>query len=285
MDQTNYTKCNDMDQLDSEYKIDHDFRIELQNSREVLIEKTSSKYYRVRDADNEKVAELVTKAKGPNRSLRKFASELGVSHNTIRRIIDMGNSTNCNNELIFKIAEHADPDSGVTLTDLLIAQGLQSSDTAKFSMYYMKLTENSMMNNIIKTIKSKGYSATPYKELYSVNTTFQFDGVLTSDAVGKEEGLWAFEFYVPSPKETEFATGAAVRKLDKIMAMLYRDELFLDKISLVVTMRSAFDQIVNRVKNYRISDEISIILLNDKKVEDEFIIPMKMRYTESIFKD
>lgn len=83
-----------------------------------------SDYIRVKDYDGQRLSELVVRAKGENRSLNQFAKECGVNPSTMSRLINMKNNTPCSEDLIDAIAKNADPDSGITLEELLEAYGL-----------------------------------------------------------------------------------------------------------------------------------------------------------------
>lgn len=81
-------------------------------------------YVRVCQPNKERLAELTLKAKGESRSLTEFANACGVSASTLSRVINQKTTRPNSDDLIAAIAENADPDSGVTLQDLLEAHGL-----------------------------------------------------------------------------------------------------------------------------------------------------------------
>lgn len=81
-------------------------------------------YVRVCPPNKERLAELTLKAKGEKRSLNEFASACGVSASTLSRVINQKTTKPNSDDLIAAIAENADPDSGVTLQDLIEAHGL-----------------------------------------------------------------------------------------------------------------------------------------------------------------
>ena len=240
-------------------------------------------YIRVRETNHEKLSELVVRAKGPHKSLRQFAIELGSSPATIHRIVEMKNAMKCNDELIFKIAEHAEPNSGVTLDLLLNAQGLAAVDAVtKNNRCYMKMQQESMMKYVMENIKKSGYSASLTYEL-NTQINYAFDKVIFSDAVGKDGGLWAFDCVAPTQIGIENDPGFLARKLEKVMSMFYTNKINVDKVSIVVPTRNMLEQIVNRYNDCIIPDEISIILLEGKEIKEEYIMPMYMRNPKSIF--
>lgn len=81
-------------------------------------------YVRISPPNKEKLAELTLRAKGESRSLTEFANTCGVSASTLSRVINQKTTRPNSDDLIAAIAENADPDSGVTLQDLLEAHGL-----------------------------------------------------------------------------------------------------------------------------------------------------------------
>ena len=82
-----------------------------------------SEYVRTRDPDRDKLSELVVKAKGPKRSMRKFAEEIGVNPSTLSRLVNQKTAGAVTDKLIAEIATHADPESGVTFEELIDAGG------------------------------------------------------------------------------------------------------------------------------------------------------------------
>ena len=80
-------------------------------------------YIRTGKADQEALSQLVLHAKG-SRSMNDFAKECEVNTSTISRIINMKNTTACSDDVLMAISKAADPESGVTLEQLLVANGM-----------------------------------------------------------------------------------------------------------------------------------------------------------------
>ena len=80
-------------------------------------------YIRTGKADLETLSQLVLRAKG-SRSMNDFAKECEVNTSTISRIINMKNTTACSDDVLMAISKAADPESGVTLEQLLMANGM-----------------------------------------------------------------------------------------------------------------------------------------------------------------
>ena len=54
----------------------------------------------MKECDDQKLSELVVKAKGINRFLNQFAKDCGVNPSTMSRLINMKNNTTCSEDLI-----------------------------------------------------------------------------------------------------------------------------------------------------------------------------------------
>lgn len=81
-------------------------------------------YVRVRYPDMEVLGMLTQKAIGKNRSLTEFAADCGLAPSTISRVINGKFQNPISDGIIAAIAKNADPESGVTLEDLLAVHGL-----------------------------------------------------------------------------------------------------------------------------------------------------------------
>ena len=81
-------------------------------------------YVRIRYADMDVLGALTQRAIGPNRSLTEFAEVCGLSPSTISRVVNGKFTKYISDGVIAAIAKNADPDSGVTLKDLLAANGM-----------------------------------------------------------------------------------------------------------------------------------------------------------------
>ena len=75
------------------------------------------------NVDKEKFSSLILKAKGPKRTIRAFAEEIGVAPSTLTRIINKQNKGKSSYALLEKIAKHAYPQANVTLEKLLDVNG------------------------------------------------------------------------------------------------------------------------------------------------------------------
>ena len=225
------------------------------------------KYVRVRDVDREKLSELIIKAKGPSRSIRAFAEELGVNPSTLTRIINMQNKSYSKDSLIVSIAEHADPDSNVTLEMLMDAHGIRERSTVETSEYHA-VFEKRMRQVIFDELITRG--CTVQNVLLDAPVgRFRYDMVLETDALG---GLskWAFEFKAVT---VNFMGLGNVRNwISRIMECFYLNKGEIRRISLVVENKEVFEKLKKCLNDYSIPDEFSILHIGDNQVLDEYIV-------------
>ena len=161
-------------------------------------------YARIRTPDKDALADLVIKAKGPARSLRQFAEELGVNVSTLSRIINKKTSRANSDTLIADIADHADPNSNVTFELLMEAHGMALKET--ISGKSMFLFAESASNVILKELVRRGYSISGMlhegrytrKQMASLDSVMgrcYLDLEVHTNALGKEDSVWLFDFH------------------------------------------------------------------------------------------
>ena len=225
------------------------------------------KFVRVRDVDRQKLSELIVKAKGPRRSIRVFAEELGVNPSTLTRIINMQNKSYSRDSLIISIAEHADPDSNVTLEMLMDAHGVQE-ETAESTNGYNASFEKRMRQVIFEELITRGYSIQNVSLGESVGKS-RYDMVVETDALG-EVSKWAFEFKAVTLNFT--GLGNIRDWISRIMECFYLNKGEIRRISLVVENREVFEKIKKWLSDYSIPDEFSVLYIGDNQVLEEYIV-------------
>lgn len=115
-------------------------------------------YIRIRPPEKEKLAELLIRAKGASRSMRQFALDCGVNPSTLSRIVNMKTSGACTDELIQKVAQNSDPESGITFEILMDANGkVPRRMTGKYTSKEFEATEKSITDIIFKELEDRGY--------------------------------------------------------------------------------------------------------------------------------
>ncbi len=256
---------------------------ERQGIRLAMYYKALQEYMRVRDPDKETLAELVIRAKGPKRSMRQFAADIGVNPSTLSRITNMQTASANKDSLIAGIAAHADKDSGVTFEMLMEAHGMEKQGRMRSQEAYNRFEQKCRMV-IQDELLKRGYSIS---NLQMADPVAPFDISLKTDAVNHGDGIWAFEFrmFSPDPRISGIPTGMGMtqRCMDAIMRMFYIGNTKVDKVSLVVQYREIFEQLKQRYSDLCITDEISFILIAGNRVIEEYVIPMRNREVKETF--
>ncbi|WP_303725490.1 hypothetical protein [Anaerovibrio lipolyticus] len=240
----------------------------------------NKRYVRVRDVDKAKLSELIVKAKGPSRSVRAFAEEIGVNPSTLTRLINMQNKSYSKDSLIIGIAEHADPASNVTLEMLMEAHGVREMTDVP-ALDYRAMFEKRMRQVILDELVIRGY--TVQNALVDVPIGMsRYDMVLETDALG-ELGKWAFEFKAVT---VNYAGLGSIRGwISSIMESFYVNNGKLKRISVVIENKDVFEDLRRCLCNYSIPDEFSVLYIGDNQVLDEFIVEKNNGVPVYVFKD
>lgn len=258
-------------------------------------------YVRVREPNKEKLAELVLKAKGENRSISAFARDCGVSTSTLSRLINMETSRANSDDLIATIAENAAPDSGVTINELLDAHGLaryilpgnhdiicsnvssliEGKFGSDFSSYYLTYRKRAKLDGVdtihmlkivtehIYKMKNRKYISDNVEILtdnpmytHNVRDVFKWESRM------KKKKSW--QFHVHTNEESLY------EKLKEVCGELYLVDRPERKSSIITVEDGEFKAIKMLFANRKIKDCVSLILvdLDKDEVVDEFQFPM-----------
>lgn len=250
------------------------------SSRECLIN-----YVRIRTPDKDALAELVIRAKGPTRSLRQFADDLGVNVSTLSRIVNKKTSRANSDTLIADIADHADSNSNVTFELLMDAHGMALKET--ISGKSMFLFAESARNVILKELVRRGYSISGMhhdgrytrKQMASLDSVMGrciLDLEVHTNALGKDESVWLFDF------QTNTAGARSKRQyMDRIRqwmlmyaGMLAFNEGKVDRLSVVIAEREIYEELLNYLEGYSLRSGMSLILIDMEQgtVVDEYVL-------------
>lgn len=229
---------------------------------------------RIGEVDREATSELLMRAKGPQRSIRMFAEELNVNPSSLSRIANC-KVNEISDALLVKIAEHADPDSGVTLDMLMRAQGLSDPQDKMISVQtYLKDCRRILVDELVQ----RGYTVKGAETEFSSNTLspFRYDIALTTDALKNGTGKWVFDIREPRNVAVHVGSGQLIRSLYKAMAYFYEGHNEIQRISLVADSRPVFEQIKSWLTELSIPNEISVIFVNITmgRIEDEYVAPL-----------
>lgn len=240
-----------------------------------------TQYSRVMTPQKNLLAEYVVRAKGPERSLRQFAEELGVNVSTLSRIVNKKTASANSDTLIADIAALADKNSGVTFEMLMDAHGLANSvrnGTFRFS----RVTEEAVRTVVLDELLKRGYSITLNEDVCmdTLGGRFRFDFSITTNAINRDDGRWGFDVCLLSQRsgtvtDRRFLAMNIMRRLSRLGSLYANWDYPFERVSMVVTDREAFYEVTERLRNCYLKNEISLILVDLERavVEDEFLIP------------
>lgn len=223
---------------------------------------------RVGKVDKDQTVRLVELAKG-NRSLRSFAQTLGVNVSTLSRIMS-GKTEGISSALLFRIVENAAEGSGVTIEQLMMAQGLLSDpDQVKRSIKTMREYYRILIDEIL----CFGYKV-KLERISEFNRKILCDFELKTDALENGDSSWLVEtmFY----NGTQKLRLECQHWLDSVMAYLYQGGK-VGRISLMVDNEVPFNYMKDRLSELIIPDEISVLLVSKNNggfIEDEYVAPL-----------
>lgn len=228
---------------------------------------------RIGEVDTERTIELVMLAKGP-RSLRQFAKVLGVNVSSLSRIIN-GRVMELRATLLAGIAFHADPNSGVTIDQLMEAQGLTDLENRVITA---KRYEQECRGILADELLKRGYTVKYVVNLLqeSGSNRMMYDFEVMTNALGTEGSTWMVECKMMSHYSAlPVGVGKSQIWMDAAMGFYYRGGK-AGRISLVIDRREIFEQLKERLSKCVIPDEISIILMSvqKRKILDEYVAPL-----------
>ena len=237
-----------------------------------------SQYVRIDAPDKDKLSELVVKAKGPKRSMRKFAEEIGVSPSTLSRLINHKTAGAVTDKLIAEIAAYADPESGVTFEDLVEAHGLALKDKRYRSAYAYERTCHEI---IVDELKARNYTVEDSiaERFTGAGFGMQYDFAINTNALKSGNGKWYFDCKMSRGNAGDVTAGfgRTMQWLTMTMAMFYCGAVDADRVSIVVDQKLVFEQMVRRCQDITIPDELSIILLDidGMRIVNEYVLNKK----------
>lgn len=243
-------------------------------------------YRRARDPDLIKLGELVKSARGAERSVRRFAEETDVNPSTISRI-ENSKMNGVSNELLVRIAEKADPLSGVTLKDLLYANGLEQYKG--FSVILQRREFEKLSADVIRDELFKGghtFANAVGLEIPAYHG-YEPDMLIKTEALN---GAWLFSNMWVNPElyEIDRMEGTAipaarmVERVFQFMSIFYCGPGEIGKVSLVTNSKPVFDKamesIQRRLNGLEINNLMSLILIDEEEryVIEEWYLPTKL---------
>lgn len=262
-----------------------------------------NEYIGLSDPNRKELALLLKKAKGGGRSMRQFAEECGVNQSTFSRMANEVFIGASSEKVLKAIADHADPESGVTLDMLMAANGMAKVvDSATVSRISGMEIEKRFKYALMHELKMAGDSAELVDNIkFHTGMTFSSkpDIIVRSKLLESSNDLWAFDLLIQQLQDdseenarintTRIYGRRILDRIGRILPMFFgeeHDEEKIGKYSLVVIDRECFSYIKAEFATYYVPFNMSFILFDIEKdvIEDEFILKQPGGYVQkSVF--
>lgn len=250
------------------------------------------KYIRYASPNKARFAALLDQARG-TRTMKKFADDCGVNPSTFSRIYNQANKGASSEELIRVIAEHADPESGVTLDMLMEANGLipeGSRLAARELQEHLEEETTSVLYDRISDLLDSDSEIYSEQIRYPIAKSMSMrpDLVVDNICIDGKKGQWLIDI-MPSTvglsttggnfDDRRFNFFLARRVQERIgrylgaYCMLPEDGQIV-RISLVVYDEQIYELILDHYGKMKSNDSISFILvdLENRKIEEEYVL-------------
>lgn len=256
--------------------------------------KQQNEFVRVADTNKEELAKLVTLAKGPGKTMKQFADECGVQASALSRIVNQRNKGACSDDLIKTIAEHADPESGVTIDTLMAAHGmtrLLGNDKAEIRPGIE--IERLFTETLCYELKKFG---DPNPEIFNasfpIGMTYKYnpDFMIRTNAIPKESNPWAFDILpLQNIRSGHDIVRNIIGRIGRIVPLFYCNEAdakAVGKFTYVITDKQCFERIETEFVSYIVPFHMSFIWfdMDGGGIEREFVLRQPGKCTpDSIF--
>lgn len=214
--------------------------------------------------DFEKFAELVIRAKGPERTMQQFAAEIGTNPSTLSRIINKKNTGPSAESLLRAIAEHADSNSNITFEMLMKVNGMEKKQQTRAE--WILESERDCIEAISNSLKGLSVEHSEREYRFGIgNATWYFDYAATVDGIG----VWCFDIKLwdyPDNRKNRLPAGFGNTKqwIMTALAAFYSNP-DIKKITLVVQHKAIFEQTAQILSEMQIRDVISVALVDREK--------------------
>ena len=252
-------------------------------------------YVKTSEPDKDRLAELVLAARG-DRTSQQFAADCGVNPSTFTRILKKMNKGSSKDDLIYAIAENAAPGSGVTLDELMHANGMTKQEHGIMRGSIMEKLEATVEQILFRELLARGASIRRGNIRYNVSKTLSIrpDILLLTDALKEyteeEESVWLMEVMSPALRSRADkgqynedrrrifqVRQIAFQKMSRYsFASMGSIDLFRPaKFSLITTEKEVYDDLVEEFREMNVPTNISLIYLDLDigTVVDEFVLP------------
>ena len=224
---------------------------------------------RTGEIDCAETIKLVLRAKG-SRTSKAFSDDLGCDQSVISRIL-RGQTKSLSLKMIGSIVTYAAPESGVSLYQLLNAQGFRQN--VSDNQAQANELKNDLSRIVIYEIINRGYSVKLSMSVENDENSFAILTNAFSETHDKTDE-WIFKFM---PRKPHSATNNIIISMLAFMMANYYTGCSAKRYSLVVSDESEFLAAKDYLSKLVIPDEISVILVSiqEKCVVKEYIAPLK----------
>ena len=272
-------------------------------------------YIQTRTPDVSELANLIRKAKGVNRTMSEFAEMCGVSASTFSRIANGKITQPLSLEILTKICLNADPDAGVYIGNLTVANGMVTKeflshkdsrglnaqkDEQRFS------TENEMKNIISAALLERGLEIAYQKRIHISEGIPAIAsgcgrGNLLVRIQGYEPLYWKYKTMSFTGIKRFVAGNSPIEGIDYECEadLMFHEEaeyFLLDawnpeklckvKMSYVFPDREIYEAFYKRIENAKVHNWISIVLVDLKLgcvIEERFLNRVDGKICSSVF--
>lgn len=214
--------------------------------------------------DFDKFADLVIKAKGNHRTMQQFAAEIGTTPSTLSRIINKKNTGASAESLLRAIAEHADPESEVTLDMLMAVNGKADKQLSRSE--WIRENEQDCIRAIEDSLRMMNVNSVSTEVRLGVRgASWFFDFAADVEGIGR----WCFDIKLwdyPGSRQGHLPVGYGNTRqwIMTALSAFYMNE-DIRKITLVVQNRAIYEQMAQILSEIHIKDVISVALVNREK--------------------
>lgn len=249
-----------------------------------------TRYVKYANPNKNWFAELLDKARG-NRTMKKFAEDCDVNPSTFSRIYNKANKGASSEELIRIIAENAAPESGVTLDDLMEANGYLPDGSRMAARVLQEKTEQecvTILTQSLKKIPGLEFYREPAQFKIGKSMSIRPDAMADNVWLDEKYGVWLFDVFTPisvlanSPgkfddRHFSFTVARRVQeRLGRYLASfcMQDEETRIARISMVLCDEQIYSLVLDHFGKYKTDDSISFILLDidNMHVEEEFVL-------------
>lgn len=249
----------------------------------------SAEYTRGKPMDKERLAQYLEMAKG-ERTMKQFAEECGVNPSTFSRIANKKFTGASSETLMRAIFDHAVPNCGFTLDELMDANGMVPAGRVQITGYpYQELVVNDLITSEIT--RRVGATVCLRKKLRLSKTMGYTPDILCESESFHGNGMWALDIIFASHFASRRDGDASDKQFDKIRNRMMNRRRFFDRLaryatigyfhpeevpqrfSFIVLDKNFFEDIVMEYGEQKFQGDVSLVLIdvNNLKVTDEFV--------------